>query len=326
MKEVTDMANIVINRVIPMNLDTFKQYAFDGFENVDFEILNPPPLGLDIANYGSAGYKRGEHPRLECVLSGILFPPPTHTTSLSQQEFVDIAMSKDIVLSFLTKVVTANRSVKVGTLENRQFFIDQYREIMETYLKGFYNYQTVGYTCWSDFAIKYYGTDGNAYNTISYPSGVVEFETRWTPPIEWFKEMSYKTPLLVVCSSEGGEGHIGYYRNGRESVTNADYSKIYDYLWNTDIAHYTVCDDDWEEITDKNDPRYIKRISELQSNHDFIERIFNRELLFKYARMEFDELLREQIQYMNEQKQKAREHAVQEEIKYLTSSDIYDRM
>lgn len=146
--------------------------------------------------------------------------------------------------------VKPDKNELLGHLQmgNRMRSVQECRKLIDTesdaswdnMMVALNNMRQYGHWSWYSWAIANWGTKWNAYSTVSKNDSQVAFQTAWSPPYGFYKELSKKFPdaAISVETSDEDSGSKCFkieYKNGeeifREELRDGPAMQHYFKLW-----------------------------------------------------------------------------------------------
>ena len=253
------MPNWVRNKVIATDCAKLRELLLDERGEVDFNKVVPMPqdLMIDCGSYSFqlpskffAEYQQKELEKQQVIVDKMegLFDE-----TLTQAQFVNKIMVITPIVNLIMETKGINKKDKCVQKSLYQF------------LAGYYNFKKYGFVDWYNWSREKWGTKWNAHNTNMYDDEAVEFETAWCMPYGVMCALAKKLNMPVrVCwadedlGSNCGMVDLIYNPTTDEvecyEVMTESRELAYD-TWG--YPHISVYDDDYNEIEDTDDERYI---------------------------------------------------------------------
>lgn len=171
--------------------------------DVDFNKVVPLSTDLDITS-GSGSYETSDKyfPNREqlSVQNEIINPffKGILTDDMTQAEFVEAVLN----------ALKDREDIKKAL----QPFVGADIQHIDTYIKGYYNYNKYGFTDWYSAHCALWGTKWNACESeVIEQAQTVVFETAWSMPHPVMVELSKKVPLTIAYADEDIGHNFGIY-------------------------------------------------------------------------------------------------------------------
>lgn len=265
------MPNWVTCRVISTDMKKLKELMCQG-DSVDFNKLIPMPQDLLDVQKSSYSYNKETLPMFSDK-----YLTPVIPVMMSIYYDVNVNTQKD----FLDKAL--NNKELVQSVKN--YFemdgdSDFYKDSIESFFKGFYNYGKYGYVDWYDWSRANWGVKWNASNGYwdgdNYGAG---FETAWVLPYEYLMKLAEQVDLRVLYADEDRGVNCGVLQFTKDDDGNVMCETLMEE--SDELAYFAWCeeyipvyDDDWNELPPTNE-RVIEANKNFSRIADEISAIMN---------------------------------------------------
>lgn len=266
------MPNWVRNRVIAEDCAKLREVLLNEKGEVDFNQVLPMPQDLMIDS-GSHSFQVpskyfAEYQQKELEAQQVIVDKMEglFDATLTQAQFVNKIMTITSITHLIMTVKGIDKKDKGAQKSLYQF------------IAGYYNFKKYGFVDWYKWSQEVWGTKWNAYNTIMYDDEAVEFDTAWCMPYGVMCALAKRLNMPVrVCWADEDLGsncgivdlvynpttdEVECYEVMTESIELA-----YD-TWG--YPHVSVYDDDYNEIEDVDDERFINANKDYPSIQDKI--------------------------------------------------------
>ena len=266
------MPNWVKQRFIALDMQAVREAILDENGRMDFNRVIPMPAELDgqptfdweeIDKFGFGG----ENFKVKKSFQDTTFKPFLHSVikdEHNRDEFIK-AVKKELKKkenkSLLNQVCDI---YNIEDIDEEPKMHDVIGIMNPTFIRvvgGYYNIMRYGYKDWYDWSIENWGTKWNACDCFDN-GDYIEFETAWSLPHPVYAKLAEITPIRVVYADEdlgSNCGLVDFYKDKDGDICfNQLMEESTELAYDTwGYSHITAYDEDWNEIEDENDQRYI---------------------------------------------------------------------